>query len=220
MSTLCKTVTVSCTVLALLLFGVTVLIAIQGPASAATPIDPATGSENDTPFEFWISSERPRSVDGVNKVEVSRDVHLSVNEMTLNHYDVYYTDEGGILALHFTTGGKRVDLSKILVGLGLRGKSGDLVMTAGGSLWALVYTPQQPDPIRQGPFTLWVVFDVDLDALAKVNGEAFAREAAEPYVEVYLSDRPEGLTYAGYDGPTDNTSPFIQITDIRPFRRE
>ena len=92
-------------------------------------------------------------------------------------------------------------------------------MTAGGSLWSFVYTQQQPDPIHRGPFTLWVVFEsVDLDALAEVNGEAFASGVVESYVEVYLSDRP-GLTYAGYD-VLEDTSPFIQITNIQPFRSE
>ena len=80
-------------------------------------------------------------------------------------------------------------------------------------------TAQQPDSIRQGPFTLWVVFEsADLDALAEANGETFADQAVESYVEVYLSDTP-GLTYAGYNGPED-TSPFIQITNIQPFGRE
>ena len=213
-----KFVIVSCIALALLIFGVAAVIAVQSSASAAPVISPGAESENDTPFEFRISPERPRSVGSVDEAKVSQAVSLSVNKIVLNHYDVYYTSEGCILALHFTTE-EKVDLSQTLMGLGLRDKYGDLVMTAGGSLWSFVYTQQQPDPIHQGPFTLWVVFEsVDLDALAEVNGEAFASGVVESYVEVYLSDRP-GLTYAGYD-VLEDTSPFIQITNIQPFRSE
>lgn len=182
-----KLVAVSCTILALLILGTAAVIAVQKPASAAMTIEMAHKGENDTPFKLQISPERPRSVVGVSEAAVSQDVHLSANKITLGHYDIHYTDKECILVLHFTTGEKRVDLSKTLLGLGLRGESGDLMMAGGGSLWAHLYTPQRPDSIRQGPFTLWVVFEsVDLDALAEVNGEAFAKEAAQPYVEVYL----------------------------------
>jgi hypothetical protein len=209
-----KYISVSCVILALLISGIAIIIAAQGPASVAMT-DVAVGEEHMSPFEFRISPERPRSVNSVSKAATSQDVHLPVSEISLHRYDIYYTDEGCILALLFTSDGKPVDLSKTLLGLGLRTKSGDLMMSAGGSLWAHLRTSEQPDPVRQGPFTLWITLgSIDLDMLAQMNGKAFASDAAEPYVEIYLSSS-NGITYAGYDGPTDYTSPFIKISGIQ-----
>jgi len=71
-------VLVSCTALALLIFGVAVVITVQRSASAAPAISPGT-SGNDAPFEFRISPERPRSINGVSKAQVSQAVSLSVS---------------------------------------------------------------------------------------------------------------------------------------------
>lgn len=210
-----KYISASCMILALLISGIAIIIiGAQGPASAAVT-DVAGGEEHKSPFEFRISPERPRSVNSMSKATTSQDLHLPVGEIGLRHYDIYYTDEGCILALLFTSDGKPVDLSKTLLGLGLRTRSGDLMMSAGGSLWAHLRTSEQPDSVRQGPFTLWITFgSIDLDMLAQMNGKAFASDAAEPYVEIYLSSS-NGITYAGYDGPTDDTSPFVKIEGIQ-----
>lgn len=211
-----KFVAVACTALALLIFSIAVVIVVQRPSSAAITIDAVPIEEYQDPYKVQISPERPRTIDSLDEVTTSQDVHLSVNGIDLDHYDVYYTDEGCILALHLISNGKRVDLSKTLLGLGLRSKSGDLMMSGGGSLWAHLYTSKQPDAIRQGPFTLWVTLEsIDFDVLEKVNGKDFAADAAEPYVEIYLSNRSDGITYVSSDGPIDGTSPFIKITDIQ-----
>jgi len=233
-STLRKIVTLSCTALALLILGVTILIAVQGPVFADRTGEPGTEpvareGRGDTPFEFQIS-ERPRSVDGASRPEVSRAVNLSAGEVVLNHYDVYYTDEGCILALHLNLTPGSTNLKKVYLGMALRAReSGFLFLAGGGSLAGYAHMgkdkPEGRDAIsesmnQQGPFTTWITFkSVDLDEITERSGRALASEAANPQVEIYLSDDPRGLTYAGRDGPRDDTSPFIKITDIQPFRR-
>jgi hypothetical protein len=215
-------ISISCTILALLILGVAVVVVVQKPSCAAVTIDAVPIEEYSDPYQIQISPERPRTIGSLDGAATSQDVHLSVNGIDLGRYDIYYADEECILALHFTSNGKRVDLSETLLGLGLRSKSGDLMMSGGGSLWTLLSTPEQPDPIRQGPFTLWVTFgSIDFNALEKVNGKDFATEAAEPYVEIYLSNRSDGgITYVGYDGPADYTSPFVKITDVQIVGRK
>lgn len=231
MSILRKIVTVSCTALAFLILGITIMIAVQGPVFADRSGDPvAKGGNGDIPFEFQTSSERPRSVDGASKADVSQIVNLSVGEVVLDRYDVYYTDEGCILALHLNLTPGSTNLKKVYLGMALRAReSGFLFLAGGGSLAAYAHMgkdkPEGRDAIneamnQQGPFTTWITFkSVDLDKITERSGRALASEAANPQVEIYLSDDLRGLTYAGRDGPRDDTSPFIKITDIQPFRR-
>lgn len=229
MSTSRKIVTVSCTALAFLILGITIIIAVQGPVFADRSGDPVAKEEYDRTFEFQ-TSERPRSVDGASRPEVSRAVDLSAGEVVLDHYDIYYTDEGCILALHLNLTPGSTNLRKAYLGMALRSReSGFLFLAGGGSLAAYAQTgkdkPGGRDAIneamnQQGPFTIWITFkSVDLDKITERSGRALASEAANPEVEIYLSDDPRGITYAGRDGPRDDTSPFIKITDIQPFGR-
>jgi len=218
MGTLRKIVTVSCTVLALLLFGVTALIAVQGPVSADRAGNHVPKEANNILFDFEILPKPPRSVSSANEADVSQDVRLSAGEIVLDHYDVYYTYEGCVLALHLTPANS-VDLRKVLMGVLLRGRESGIGMTAGGGSLSAILNTAEDSPIRQDPFTVWVVFkSVNLDRIAELNGEAFASEAAIPYVEVYLSFQ-EGLTFAGDDSETGKASPFIRLADIQPFGR-
>lgn len=222
MNTTLKTiVTVTCTVLALLLLGASAVIVVKDSASAAPKGIPSDPLPNVPPFfDIQISPLRPQSLESITEADISQKVNLAADEVTLDRYDIYYTNAECTLALHFASTGKNIDLRKIKVGFALRGReSHDIIQTTGGSLWAFLHT-QQDNYIHQGPFTLWVVFkSVDLDVIAKLNGEAKASEAANPYVEVYV-DSGAGLTYAGTGSKTSNTSPFISITNIQPFRRK
>ncbi len=216
-----KIVAIACTAMALLLLGAAAIIAVRGSVAAASKGAPSDQLTSVPPFfDVRISPLRPQSLEGMIKADISQEVNLVVNEVTLDRYDIYYTNTECTLALHFTSTGSNVDLRKIKLGLALRGReSHDIMQTTGGSLWAFLHT-QQDSYIHQGPFTLWVVFkSVDLDVIAKLNGEAKAGEAANPYVEVYVNS-DAGLTYAGTDGKTGSTSPFISITNIRPFWRK
>ena len=111
MDALRKIVTVSCTVLAFLLFGVTALIAVQGPVSAGRTGNPVAMEANDIPFDFEISPEPPDSVRGVNKVDIRQAVRLSAGEIVLDHYDVYYTDRKDPFTVWVVF--KSVDLDRI-----------------------------------------------------------------------------------------------------------
>jgi hypothetical protein len=167
-------------------------------------------------FTYEISSKRPAALNEASLAASSHDTKLSANGITLDRYQVYYTSEGCVLALHFTPEGN-VDMSKITMGLALLGRnSHDIMETASGSLWAFTNSPNR---VSQTPFSLWITFkSLNLEAMAKENGEAWASEGANPYVEIYLSS-DAGITFAGGDMGTVEASPRIGIMDIQPFRR-
>jgi len=209
-----KAISISCTILAVLILAIAGIAIILKPASAAMD-DVAVRQERQAPLEIRTSPERPQYVNDSSRADTSRDVHLSAGKISLDHYDVYHTGEGCVIALRFASGDHPVDTREALLGLAIRSESGDLLMSGGGSLWAYLYDPELADPVRPGPFTLWVTFGpLDLNLLEQWNGEVFVGEIEAPSVEVYLSDS-DGITYAGQDGSTDDTSAFITIDDVR-----
>jgi len=206
--------------LACVIFGGAIAITIYSNARAHNGVDFSSSEVQiierpEKIFAVGISAQAPAGTD-IRQSVASETIGLQVEDVILERYSLHPNGETYALALHFSPTAE-VDLRRTVMGIQLRGRTtGVGLFTMGGSLGAFL-----DEPTRQAPFTLWVNFDaVDQAAMERLNGKDLALDAADPLIEIYLSPRDQGLTYAGDDGKTDMASPFITITDIHPFGRE
>lgn len=211
-------------ILASLLFVGAIVVTIQGQVRADNITTPAIPEDAVSPFDYRVSAERPASLKATDKPNLSRDVELSVDAVTLDHYDVYYTDEACVLALQLVPQATGVDLRTIFLGLQLRGRRTGMGMSGGGGRLSAFFKDPEAPLFRKEPFTIWVTFNsASTQAMAALNGTAVAEDVVDPLIGVYLSPRSAGgITFMGDDEGVDVSfvSPHIVIEDIQAFERE
>jgi len=219
-----KTAEVAGMILAGLLFLGAIVVTIQGQVQAGSTMMPAIPEDAVSPFDYHVSADQPASVRAAENPDLSQDVNLSVDVITLSHYDVYYTDEACVLALRMVPQATGADLRAVFLGLQLRGRKTGIGMSSGGGRLSAFFKNAEASPFRKDPFTIWVTFNsASTQAMTALNGAMAAEDVIDPLIEVYLSPRSAGgITFTGDGDGADVglASPHILIRDLRAFERK